>query len=121
NFPRYNIDMALVRVYEHDQPVHQENSFKWSTAGAKEGSLVFVTGNPGGTSRLDTVAHREDLLDASIPNVIRVLERQEALLKKYMAMGEEQTRQAENELNGVQNELKVYRGRLQGLKDSTLM
>jgi hypothetical protein len=121
NFPRFNIDMALVRVYENDQPVHPENYFKWSTTGAKEGSLVFVTGNPGGTSRLDTVAHLEELRDASIPIVIRVLERQEALLKKYMAMGEEQTRQAQNELNGVQNALKVYRGRLQGLKDSTLM
>jgi hypothetical protein len=121
NFPRFNIDMALVRVYENDQPVHPENYFKWSTTGAKEGSLVFVTGNPGGTSRLDTVAHLEELRDASIPIVIRLLEHQEALLKKYMAMGEEQTRQGQNELNGVQNALKVYRGRLQGLKDPALM
>jgi Peptidase S46 len=121
NFPRYNIDMALVRVYENDQPVHPESYFKWSTTGAKEGSLVFVTGNPGGTSRLNTVAHLEELRDASIPIVIRLLERQEALLKKYMAMGEEQTRQGQNELNSVQNSLKVYRGRLQGLKDPALM
>ena len=121
NFPRYNIDMALVRVYENDQPVHPENYFKWSTTGAKDGSLVFVTGNPGSTSRLNTVAHLEELRDTSIPIIIRLLERQEALLKKYMAMGEEQTRQGQNELNGVQNALKVYRGRLQGLKDPALM
>ena len=121
NFPRYNIDMALVRVYENDQPVHPENYFKWSTTGAKDGSLVFVTGNPGSTSRLNTVAHLEELRDTSIPIIIRLLERQEALLKNYMAMGEEQTRQGQNELNGVQNALKVYRGRLQGLKDPALM
>src|SRR5690349_17119588 len=121
NFPRFNIDMALVRVYENDQPVHPENYFKWSTTGAKEGSLVFVTGNPGGTSRLNTVAHLEELRDSSIPIILRLLERQEALLKKYMAMGEEQTRQGQNELNSVQNALKVYRGRLQGLKDPALM
>lgn len=121
NFPRFNIDMALVRVYENDQPVHPESYFKWSTAGAKDGSLVFVTGNPGGTSRLNTVAHLEELRDASIPIIIRLLEHQEAMLKKYMAMGEEQTRQAQNELNGVQNALKVYRGRLEGLKDPNLM
>src|SRR6185369_8798506 len=29
NFPRFNIDMSLVRVYENDQPVHPENYFKW--------------------------------------------------------------------------------------------
>ena len=121
NFPRFNIDMALVRVYENDQPVHPENYFKWSTAGAKEGSLVFVTGNPGSTSRLNTVAHLQQLRDTSIPIIIRLLERREAVLKKYMAMGDEQTRQAQNELNSVQNSLKVYRGQIAGLKDSALI
>src|SRR5690349_4920943 len=121
NFPRFNIDMSLVRVYENDKPVHPESYFKWSTAGAKDGSLTFVTGNPGSTSRLDTVAHLEELRDTSIPILIRLLERREAVLQKYMAMGEEQTRQAQNELNSVQNALKVYRGQLAGLKDPTLM
>src|SRR5262245_54268979 len=121
NFPRYNIDMSLVRVYENDQPVHPESYFKWSTTGAKEGSLVFVSGHPGSTSRLDTVAHLTQLRDTSIPIILRLLERREAMLKKYMALGEEQTRQAQNELNSVQNSLKVYRGQLQGLKDKTLM
>jgi len=121
NFPRFNIDMALVRVYENDQPVHPENYFKWSTTGAKEGSLVFVTGNPGSTSRLDTVAHLQELRDNSIPIILRLLERRETMLKKYMAMGDEQTRQAQNELNSVQNALKVYRGQLAGLKDPSLL
>jgi hypothetical protein len=121
NFPRYNIDMALVRVYENGQPVKPEHYFKWSTAGVKEGNLVFVTGNPGSTSRLETVAHLEQLRDTSIPIVLRLLERRETLLKKYMALGEEQTRQAQNELNGVQNSLKVYRGQLKGLKDPSLI
>ena len=121
NFPRFNIDMALVRVYENDQPVKPQNYFKWSTAGAKEGSLVFVTGHPGSTSRLDTVAHLEELRDTSIPIIIRLLERREEMLKKYMSLGEEQTRQGQNELNSVQNALKVYRGQLKGLKDPALM
>ncbi len=121
NFPRFNIDMALVRVYENDQPVHPPSYFKWSTTGAKEGDLVFVTGNPGSTARLNTVAHLEELRDASIPIILRLLERREAMLKKYMALGEEQTRRAENELNSIQNGLKVYRGQLAGLKDQALM
>src|ERR1051325_7458265 len=121
NFPRFNIDMSLVRVYENGQPVKSESYFKWSTTGAKEGNLVFVTGNPGSTSRLDTVAHLQDLRDNAIPIVLRLLERREAMLKKYMALGEEQTRQAQNELNSVQNSLKVYRGQLAGLKDPSLL
>src|ERR1700741_976261 len=121
NFPRFNIDMALVRVYENDQPVRPTSYFKWSTAGAREGDLAFVTGNPGSTSRLNTVAHLQELRDTSIPIIMRLLERRETMLKKYMAMGEEQTRQAQNELNSVQNALKVYRGQIAGLKDPSLL
>jgi hypothetical protein len=121
NFPRFNIDMALVRVYENDQPVHPDSYFKWSTAGAKEGSLVFVSGHPGSTSRLNTVAHLQELRDTSIPIILRLLERREVVLKKYMALGDEQTRQSQTELNSVQNSLKVYRGQLQGLKDPSLL
>lgn len=121
NFPRFNIDMALVRVYESDQPVHPESFFKWSTAGAKAGDPVFVTGHPGSTSRLNTVAHLQQLRDTSIPIVLRLLERREAMLKKYMGLGEEQTRRAQNDLNSIQNSLKVYRGQLAGLRDKALM
>jgi hypothetical protein len=80
-----------------------------------------VTGNPGSTSRLNTVAHLQELRDTSIPVILRLLERREAMLKKYMTMGEEQTRQAQNELNSIQNSLKVYRGRIAGLKDKALL
>ncbi|HEY0407347.1 MAG TPA: S46 family peptidase [Pyrinomonadaceae bacterium] len=121
NYPRFNIDMSLVRVYENGQPVHPENYFKWSKKGVKEGELVFVTGHPGSTSRLNTVAHLEELRETSIPIVMRLLERREAMLKKYMAMGDEQTRRAQNELNSIQNSLKVYRGQLAGLQDKALI
>jgi len=121
NFPRFNIDMALVRVYENDQPVHPASYFKWSTAGAKDGDLAFVIGNPGSTARLNTVAHLEELRDTSVPIILRLLEHREAMLKKYMAMGAEQTRLGQNELNSIQNSLKVYRGQLAGLKDQALM
>src|SRR5207248_7609327 len=35
NFPRFNIDMALVRVYEDGQPIHPAEYLKWSTTRAK--------------------------------------------------------------------------------------
>ncbi|HKC64598.1 MAG TPA: S46 family peptidase, partial [Pyrinomonadaceae bacterium] len=121
NFPRFNIDMSLVRVYENGQPVHPDNYLKFSTKGTKEGELVFVAGHPGSTARLDTVAHLEELRDVSIPLIIRYLERREAVLKNYMARGEKETEEGQNELNSVQNSLKVYRGQLQGLQDKTLI
>ncbi|HEY5883383.1 MAG TPA: S46 family peptidase [Pyrinomonadaceae bacterium] len=121
NFPRFNVDMALVRVYENDQPVKVENYFKWSKTGAKEGDLVFVTGHPGSTSRLNTVAHLESLRESGIPLLIRMLESRRVMLKQYMTQGEEQTRRAQNELNSIENSLKVYKGQLAGLQDPKLM
>jgi hypothetical protein len=121
NFPRFNIDMALVRVYENDQPLKVENYFKWSKTGVKDGELVFVTGHPGSTQRLNTVAHLESLRDVTIPLLIRLLESRRGMLKAYMAQGEEQTRRGQNELNSVENSLKVYKGQIAGLKDPKLM
>jgi hypothetical protein len=121
NFPRFNIDMALVRVYENDQPVKVENYFKWSKTGAKDGELVFVTGHPGTTQRLNTVAHLESLRDVTIPLLLRMLESRRVALKQYMAQGEEQTRRAQNELNSIENSIKVYKGQVAGLKDAKLM
>ncbi|MEP6635425.1 MAG: S46 family peptidase [Acidobacteriota bacterium] len=121
NYPRFNLDMGLVRVYENDKPLKVTNYFKWSQAGAKDGDLAFVTGHPGSTQRLNTVAHLEFLRDTAIPLLIHVFESREAMLKGYMSQGEEQTRRAQNELNSVQNTLKVYRGQLAGLQDKSLM
>jgi hypothetical protein len=121
NFPRFNIDMALVRVYENDKPLQVENYFKWSKTGVREGELVFVTGHPGSTSRLDTVGHLESLRDTSIPLLLRMLQSRQVALKAYMAQGEEQNRRAENELNSVENSIKVYKGQIQGLSDPSVM
>jgi len=121
NFPRFNIDMALVRVYENNQPLKVDDYFKWSKTGVKDGELVFVTGHPGSTQRLNTVAHIEALRDTSIPLVLRMLESRRTVLKQYMAQGEEQTRRAQNELNSVENSIKVYKGQIAGLQDPKLM
>jgi hypothetical protein len=121
NFPRYNLDMALVRVYEDGKPARPESYFRWSKTGAKEGDLVFVSGSPGTTQRLNTVAHLEFLRDAGIPYLLRSLESQRDVLRAYMAQGDEQRRRGQNELNYAENFTKVFRGQLEGLKDKALL
>jgi len=120
-YPRYDLDMALFRVYENDKPIKVENFFKWSHAGAKEGDLVFVPGNPGSTQRLDTVAHLEFLRDTGLPFVIKLLDRQHEALAKYRALGEEQSRRAQEDFFGIENSLKALRGEHAGLLDKSLI
>ncbi|PYT08180.1 MAG: serine protease [Acidobacteria bacterium] len=120
-FPRYDLDMALFRVYENDKPIKVENYFKWSRSGAKEGELVFVPGNPGSTARLNTVAHLEYLRDYGLPFVIKLLNREHDALAKYRALGEEQARRAQEDFFGIENSLKSLRGELEGLQDKSLI
>src|SRR5215218_2743713 len=121
NFPRYNLDMALVRVYDNAKPLKPENHFKWSKQGPKEHELTFVSGSPGTTQRLNTVAHLGFLRDAGIPLTVRTLESRRDSLKKYMAQGDEQTRRGQNELNYAENFTKVFKGQLEGLRDKGLI
>ena len=58
-YPRYDIDFALFRVYENGKAVESNNYLQWDPQGAADGELVFVSGNPGSTSRLDTLSQIE--------------------------------------------------------------
>ena len=48
--------MAIFRVYADDKPLAPKDYLKWSAEGPKDGEPVFVSGNPAGTDRMDTVA-----------------------------------------------------------------
>src|SRR5215212_6005734 len=121
NFPRYDLDMALVRVYDGGKPLKPESYFKWSKQGPKEHELTFVSGSPGTTQRLNTVSHLGFLRDVGIPVTLRTLESRRDSLRKYMAQGEEQTRRGQNEWNYAENFVKVFSGQLEGLRDPKLI
>ncbi|MGD1156242.1 MAG: S46 family peptidase [Terriglobia bacterium] len=119
-YPRYDIDFALFRVYENGKPVDSKDYLKWNVQGATEGELVFVSGNPGSTSRLDTVAQIETQRDNTLSLTMKTLERRLQVAKDYAALGPEQARQATRQIFGVENSLKAYRGMYQGLRDASL-
>ena len=89
--------------------------------GRAEGDLVFVSGNPGRTERLDTVAHLEYLRDYVMPGGLNLLRRREVLLRSYSERSTENARRAEDELFGIQNSRKAYLGMLAGLQDPAIM
>ena len=120
-FPRYDLDVCFFRVYENEKPVHLDNYFRWSTAGVKEGDLVFVSGNPGSTGRLNTMAQLEFLRDVSYPLALESLARRDAVLKKFSALSEENARIAQENLFGIENSLKAFKGYQSGLLDKGLM
>jgi hypothetical protein len=116
-YPRYDLDMALFRVYENGKPLHTENYLKWNAKGPAENELVFVSGNPGSTQREDTVAQLTLERDVIEPNVLKLLRHRVAVLKEFGAQGPEQAREAETQVFYLENSLKAFEGRLQGLLD----
>ncbi len=120
-FPRYNLDICLFRAYENGQPARTEHFLKWSASGPRENELLFVSGHPGRTDRLRTVAEVEYLRDYEYPRMLGRLKRLEVLLNAYSQRSAENTRRAQRDLRSVENGRKVRDGTLAGLLDPRLM
>jgi hypothetical protein len=120
-FPRYDLDICFFRVYENDKPAKIEHYLSWSPKGAGAGELVFVSGHPGRTDRLDTMTHIEFLRDKTFPNTMRKLFRREVILTAYSAQSRENARRAQDDLFGIQNSRKARMGMLEGLQDPSIL
>ena len=120
-YPRFDLDICLFRVYEDDQPAKLQHYLKWSEAGVSENELVFVSGHPGRTSRLFTVAELEYVRDQRLPYALERLHGLEVLLASYSARSDENARRAKEDLFSVQNSRKAYIGELAGVLDPKLM
>lgn len=120
-YPRYDLDMAIFRVYENGNPVHPGQYLQWSEKGAEDGELVFVSGNPGSTERRSTIAQLEFMRDHNYPMILKSLKRRIACLKEYSRRGTEETRQAASLIFGLENSLKAFEGEYGGLLDKSIM
>ena len=120
-FPRHSSDFALLRVYENGAPIESPHYLRWAAKGVGDGDFVAVSGHPGGTGRLLTVAQREFLRDVQYPlSLLRSNTERDALLR-YGARGAEQKRIARDALRSVENSLKATSGYLSGLLDEAAM
>jgi len=120
-YPRYDLDMAMFRVYENDKPADTSNYLRWDPQGASDGDLVFVSGNPGSTERLSTMVQLEDQRDCFYPLLLKMYRRRLGVLKQYAALGPEQAREATRQIFGIENSLKAFTGEYEGLQDKNLM
>jgi hypothetical protein len=119
-YPRYDIDFAVLRVYENGRPVQSNNYLKWNSKGVDEGDLVFVSGHPGSTERGLTIAQLETDRDVLYPVRLGRYKREIQALRAYAARGQEQARQSAEEIFGLENTVKALTGEYNGLMDKAL-
>ncbi len=120
-YPRYDLDVCFFRVYENGKPAKIEHFLKWSKSGVHDDELVFVSGHPGHTDRLNTVADLEYQRDIRYPFALQRLNRLEVMASIYSLSGAEQERRAKDMLFGIANSRKAYYYGLAGLQDAAIM
>jgi hypothetical protein len=116
-FPRYALDLSFLRVYKNNEPLKNEHYFSWAKEAPKEGELSFVTGHPGRTSRLSTVSDLAFYREVRLPDQLFYNSEVRGFLTEYQTKGGEALMSTHDQLFGVENSLKVTKGRFQALND----
>jgi hypothetical protein len=117
-YPRHDLDICLMRAYDNGKPAKPTAFLPWTRSGAAVGELLFVSGHPGSTSRMDTVAELTTTRDVTLPLSLEILKGRIAMLRAYSAKGTENERRARTQIFGLENGVKANEGRLAALLDS---
>ena len=116
-YPRFDLDICIFRVYENGQPAKIDNYLKWNSKGPGDGELTFVSGSPGRTDRQLTVDELADTRDRDVPNLLSIFNRREVLLNAWSQRSFENARRARDDFYGDQNNRKRYDGYIAALLD----
>jgi hypothetical protein len=121
NFPRWTLDMAFLRARGEDGPAATENYLTWRAEGPEIGEAVFVTGHPGSTSRLLTVAELEFLRETARPLWLLRYAELRGRYRQFAREDEEAYRIVQRDLKRLENGIKVRRNEIAALLDERLM
>jgi Peptidase S46 len=116
-YPRFDLDICIFRVYENGQPAKTRDYLRWNSHGPNEGELIFVSGSPGRTDRQLTVDELTDRRDREVPGWLSLFNRREVLLNAWGQRSFENARRAYEDFLGDQNNRKRYDGYIAALFD----
>jgi hypothetical protein len=119
-FPRWCLDMSILRAYENGKPARTPDRLRFDWDGANPGDAVFVSGHPGNTDRLLTVSQLETQRTTFMPFWLLRFSELRGRLLQYSKTGEEPRRTTEAFLNLIENSIKVRRKQFDALLDPAL-
>ncbi len=120
-FPRFDFDGSFVRIYDGGKPLHTSTFLHFARRAVQEGDIALTSGNPGSTSREDTVAQLELRRDLVQPLAITLYSELRGVLTEFATKGVEQARTSTTQLFSIENSLKALKGRQAALVDGPLL
>ena len=119
-FPRWSLDMGVLRAYEDGKPAVPSSYLKFNFAGPAAGDPVFVSGHPGSTDRLLTVAQLERDRNDFLPQWLLRTSEVRGRLIQFGAGNPANERISADLLNNLENGIKVRRKQLDALHEDAL-
>jgi V8-like Glu-specific endopeptidase len=120
-FPRWCLDFSLLRAYENGRPAATPQHLMIDFDGPEAGDPVFVSGHPGSTDRLLTVAELKALRDRILPPTLLRGSELRGRYIQFAKTSDEANRIVQDALFGLENSLKVQRKQLDALLDDALL
>jgi hypothetical protein len=120
-YPRFDLDICIFRVYENGQPAKPEHFLKWNSKGPSAGELTFVSGHPGKTDRQLTSDELAEMRDRDLPYLLSGLNRCEVFLTAFAQRSFENARRVREDLFGIQNSRKAFDGVQAALLDPEIL
>ena len=120
-FPRYDFDVAFFRIYENEHSIQVADYLRLSNQPLEEGALVFASGNPGLSSRQNTINQLEFLNGTVYPFLLKDLERRINVIQTFSAQSAENARIAQEDMFKLQNALKQVSGFKAALTESNVI
>jgi hypothetical protein len=117
NFPRFALDAAFLRAYDDGRPAETPQYLRWNPAPVQAGQPVFISGNPGSTQRLATLAELRGDRDLALPATIKRLAELRGRLVAFAGLSDENARITRDVLRGTENNLKRSYGMHRTLAD----
>jgi hypothetical protein len=120
-YPRWCLDISVLRAYENGRPATTPNHLRIDFRGPAAGDPVFVVGHPGSTDRQLTVSQLLAQRNLDLPEGLLRSSELRGRMIQFAKQSPEAQRIVGDSLQGLENGIKVRRKQLDALLDDRLV
>jgi hypothetical protein len=121
SYPQHAWDVAVLRLYEDDQPLRTPQHLELRAQGARPGDAVFAVAHPPKTHRAETHEQLAVRRDVTLPARLSVLAAAGERLRRYVDTTQAAGTAWAEQLSDIEEQARRARARLGGLRNEYVM